>query len=190
MKLKRIYMTWIAMSGCLLGQAQEAGVEQSVWGVQGGLLSVWGYNESRLSDAVALRSEVGLMGGFSYSYTSIFGGYSRYIVVPELTVEPRWYYDLARRQAKARRTAYNSANYFSLRTSFYPKRMAISDAYTFPANMLTIVPMWGIRRHYGMHFCLEAGAGAGCRHIFGETGNARDRDEFVLNWHFCVGYTF
>jgi hypothetical protein len=190
MKLKRICLIGIAMSGCLLGNAQEARVEQSVWGVQGGLLSVWGYNESRISDAVVLRCEAGLVGSFSYSYTSIFGSYSRYTIMPEVTVEPRWYYNLVQRQAKARRITHNSANYFSLRTSFYPKPLVISDSYTLPANMLTIVPMWGIRRHYGTHFSLEAGVGAGYRHVFGETGNVRDRDEFVIDWHFCVGYTF
>ncbi|MDR1455938.1 MAG: hypothetical protein LBJ01_09830 [Tannerella sp.] len=190
MKLKRIYMTGIAMCSCLLGHAQEARVEQSVWGIQAGLLSVWGYNESRLADAVALRSEAGLVSSFLYSNSSIFGSTCRYAVAPELAVEPRWYYNLAKRQVRGRRTAHNSANYFSLRTSFNPKWLLVSDPDTRPANGLTVSPMWGIRRHYGTHFSLEAGLGAAYRHIFGEKGGVWSRDKFVLRAHFCIGYTF
>ncbi|MDR1676465.1 MAG: hypothetical protein LBR86_08375 [Tannerella sp.] len=182
-------MIGVVLSGCLLGYAQEACVERSVWGIQGDLLSVWGYNESRLSDVVALRCEAGLRGNFFYSYSNIFGGYSRYAIIPELSVEPRWYYNLAWRQAKDRPTAHNSANYFSLKTTFYPEWLVVGDAHILPANMLTVIPMWGIRRHYGTHFSLEAGAGAGYQHIFGQM-NAWRRDKFVIGWHCRIGYTF
>ncbi|MDR2140094.1 MAG: hypothetical protein LBP50_11185 [Tannerella sp.] len=193
MKLKRICLTGLALLGCLLVEAQEmqeARVEKSVWGVQAGLLSSWGYNELRLSDAVVLRSEIGLVGGFALIYTNIFGEYSRYIIMPEVAVEPRWYYDLARRQARDRRTIRNSGNYFSLRTSFNPKCPVISDSYTTPTNLMTMVPMWGIRRHFGRHFSLEAGIGAGYWHRFDDTGSTRNRDGIAIEWRFCVGYTF
>ncbi|MDR1221852.1 MAG: hypothetical protein LBL07_03105 [Tannerella sp.] len=186
MKQKRIYMIWIALSGCLAGFAQEARVEKSVWGVQGGLLSVWGYNESRLADDVALRSEVGLLGSFSYTYSNFSGGSGRYTLIPELTVEPRWYYNLARRRAKSKFTMHNSGDYFSLRTSFYPEWPVISNPFARPLNALDIVPVWGIRRHYGTHFSLETSAGIGYRHVFGENS----KDAPVFNWRFCIGYTF
>ncbi|MDR2680226.1 MAG: hypothetical protein LBC47_05385 [Tannerella sp.] len=187
MKLKRIFMTVIAVSGCLTGYAQEARVEKSVWGVQAGsLLNICGYNELRLTDAVALRSEIGIQGSFSYSYISSFGSFTHYTITPELVVEPRWYYNLAKRQAKGKFTTHNSGNYLSLRTSFCPEWPAIHDSGSRPVSSLYVIPMWGIRRHYGEHFSFEASAGIGYQHIFVGKGD----DTPVIGWRLGIGYTF
>jgi hypothetical protein len=179
-----------AVPVCLMGYAQEARVEKSVWGFQVDILSGWGYNEFRLADAVALRSEVGFTSDFSYFYSGFFGSYVQYRFAPELTVEPRWYYNLAGRRAKAKRTIHNSGNYLSLRTSFSPEWLTVSDRYSYPVTRLSIVPMWGIRRHYGTHFCLEASAGVGYRQVFDNEGDREQWDKVVYNLHFRVGYTF
>jgi hypothetical protein len=190
MKLKKIiFMIAAAIAGCVAGDAQEAHVEKSVWGVQGSLPGFWGYNESRLADAVALRSEVGFAGGYMYTYSNS-GSRHRYLFLPQLTLEPRWYYDLAQRQAKSKHTMHNSGNYFSLQTTFYLQWPVISNFHFQPVNTLTIVPSWGIRRHYGTHFCLEAGAGVGYQHVFNKNNDELDRNNLAYNLHFRVGYTF
>jgi hypothetical protein len=151
------------------------------------MMSVWGYNELRLTDAVALRSEIGLAGSFFYSYTTWFGsisGFDAYSLTPGIAVEPRWYYDLARRHSAGKRTLYNSGNYFSLKTSLYSKELTIGNTHPVPTHM-TIVPMWGLRRHFGTHFSVEAGAGVGYLHTF-----SKRRDECVIRGHLRIGYTF
>jgi hypothetical protein len=189
MKLKKICMIWVALLGCLLGHAQdEARVASSLWGVQGSTLNVWGYNELRLADAIALRSELGLGGTYMHSHT-IFGGYSRYGIRPELTVEPRYYYDLVKRHADGKPTVYNSGNYFSLRSSFYPEGLAFGNTYDVP-TYLTVIPMWGLRRHFDSRFSVEASVGAGLRHVFGQKVSVWNGNEFVINWQLRVGYTF
>ena len=65
--------------------------------------------------------------------------------------------------------------------------MIVSNDRDDQASRLSIIPKWGIRRHYGTHFCLEAGGGIGYRRVFGEK---KSRDELAIDLHFCIGYTF
>lgn len=57
-----------------IAQAQPLpSVEKSIFGVQTGILGLWVHNESRLTNSIALRTEVGLDVGFSYSYSYWLG---------------------------------------------------------------------------------------------------------------------
>ncbi len=172
-----------------VNQAQNASVEKSVSGIQTGLLGIWFHNESRLSNTIALRSEIGFDAG-------IWGGafYDRtgYAATPVLTASPRWYYNLNRRARKSKRINGNSANFIALKTSFRPDWFVISnyDNVSY-ASTISIVPTWGIRRNIGSHFNYEAGIGVGYVYYFAKQAGYRENEgQTALNLHVRIGYRF
>ncbi|MDR1720639.1 MAG: hypothetical protein LBR67_11075 [Dysgonamonadaceae bacterium] len=166
--------------------AQVGTVENSLWSVQAGIFGVWINNESRLDDAFAIRSEIAFTGGYSYTsysgFDSDFEGES-YAIVPLITAEPRWYYNIGRRAAKGKNTARNAADFLAIRTTIAPGLMLVSkNAAVYKS--LSVIPVWGIRRNLSCHFNFELSGGLG--YIYTKQNNNR------LGWDFSVrfGYTF
>ena len=87
-------------------------------------LGVCHYNETKLSNSVALRAELGfdsaIWGGSYYKRT-------RFLLTPVLTLEPRWYYNLYKRVEKLKIIDVNRGNFFSLKTSYHPDWFVISN---------------------------------------------------------------
>lgn len=167
--------------------AQNVSVEKSVFGIQTGLLGIWAHNESRLSNTIALRSELGFDGaiwdGSIYDET----GFS---LSPVLTLEPRFYYNLNKRNSKSKAITNNSGNFISLQTSFHPDWFVISNyEYGTIYNIISIIPTWGIRRNMGPHFNFEAGTGIGYRYVFEKAG-WYGYGEVATNVHLRIGYVF
>lgn len=150
----------ICFSGfCQSSTKQNPSVEKSIFGVQAGLLGAFAYNESKLSNNVALRSEIGMLmglwGGTSYPKTGI-------AFTPTVSIEPRYYYNLKRRLKKEKSIVNNSANYFSLKTNYNPDLFVISNYKNQRVNNhITIVPKWGLRRNIGENFDFEVSTGVG-----------------------------
>ena len=170
-------------------ETEQASVEKSVFGIQTGVIGLWVHHEAKLTRTIALRSEVGLDLGYWYSDLE---GVSGHFIVPSLTVEPRWYYNLDKRTKKGYRTDGNSGNYVSLRGSFYPDMVvssSVENARFVP--QLFIGPMWGIRRNLGKHFNYEAGAGLVYVQYFppSDVFMASESDVDVLV-HLRIGYKF
>ncbi|MDZ7773173.1 MAG: hypothetical protein U5K31_10625 [Balneolaceae bacterium] len=169
--------------------AQQANVEKTLYGVQAGFLGIWGHNEYRLSNAIALRSEVGLD-------TELFGGsiYDRtgYVFTPVLSLEPRWYYNLTNRLRKSRTIANNSGNFLSVKTSYHPSWFVISNYDNIRiVSDISIIPTWSIRRSIGRHFNFEAGLGIGYRYIFAkQAGYAENDSELAVNLNLRIGFHF
>ena len=182
---------WIIALICMtvLGKAQQRNVEKSVFGVQTGLLGVWGYNELKLSSHIALRSELGFdcgfWGGMNYDKTI-------FLMAPVITLEPRLYYNLSERVEKAKKTHNNSGNFVSLKTSFHPDWFVMSnDEDIRVISDISIIPTWGIRRSIGNHFNYEAGVGLGYRYTFAEdAGYNENESEVAWNIHLRMGYAF
>ncbi|HSI68926.1 MAG TPA: hypothetical protein VK941_01750 [Gillisia sp.] len=182
-----IYLSFLLLP--FLAKSQTTGVESSIYGMQTGFLGAWVYNELRLSNEIALRTEVGLDAGiFKNSFRNRVG----FVLIPVINLEPRWYYNLNRRTDKSKMTANNTGNFLSLKGSFNPNLFAISDrevGNVIPS--LALIPTWGIRRHIGSHFNYETGIGFGYQHIFAKSvGYLEDRGEFAINLHLRLGYSF
>ena len=187
--LKTILLTLTLCGLTLFVEAQETSVEKSTFGVETGFLGLWVNNEARLSNQFTLRTEIGLnagiLGGSAY-------GETKFVLTPEITLEPRWYYKLKKREANSKDISNNSGNFFSLKTSYSPDWFAISNAEDVnPMSSFSIIPTWGIRRNIGNHFYFEAGAGVGYRHYFGDNAvNLELKDKIALNVHLRFGYKF
>ncbi|WP_417871599.1 hypothetical protein, partial [Winogradskyella sp.] len=170
--------------------AQDASVEKSTYGIQTGFLGIWAHNESKLSNSIALRSELGLDAGI---YSENFVGSRSFIMVPALTLEPRWYYNLNKRVSKQRRIDGNSGNFISIKTTYHPDMVIGSlPEYTVFISDITIIPTWGIRRNVGKHFTYETGIGIGYYHLFKKDNVIifDDRNGVAVNLHLRLGYRF
>ncbi len=169
--------------------AQNTSVEKSIWGIQTGILGIWIHNEYKLSNKVALRSEIGFDGGYRYSD---FFGYNYYVLAPVLTAEPRWYYNLEKRNKKGKNISKNSGNFVGLKTSFHPNWFTISNEDNIEVTpQITIIPKWAIRRTVGNHFTYEAGIGIGYQYIFYKNaGYADNESTWAPDLHIRLGYTF
>lgn len=170
-------------------KAQEASVEKTVYGIQTGFLGIWVHNESRLTNTIALRSEIGfdsgLWGGTYYDYTG-------FLIAPVLALEPRFYYNIKTRQAKGKNISNNSGNFISLKTSYHPDWFVISNYDNISIiSDISIIPTWGIRRNIGKSFNFETGIGLGYRYVFAKSaGYLENESELALNLHLRIGYTF
>ncbi|SHI83197.1 hypothetical protein SAMN04488096_10520 [Mesonia phycicola] len=168
-------------------------VESSIFGVQAGFLGVWVNNEAKISNTIALKTEVGLD-------AALFGGsiyYEEdevnYAFAPVITAEPRWYYNISKRANKGKRTAKNTANFVGLEVSYNPNLFVISNVDVDVYNQIRIIPKWAIRRTIGNHFTYETGLGLGYRRAFFDESDylfPPDKGEVILDLHIRLGYTF
>lgn len=146
--------------------AQEKSVEKSLFGVQLGIYPLSVYHEYKLGQTIALRSEV----GFSFAWHSASGlsTSNEWAVVPNLHLEPRYYYNLARRHKLNKRTDHNSGNYLSVNLGYGAGNLAIkTDGYeVFPS--VHVVPSFGFRRNIGKSFNFELAFGIGYSWVYKE----------------------
>ena len=181
--------TIIFVSLSVLCNAQNKSVEKTIFGIQTGFLGLWIHNESRLTNTLALRSELGfdsgIWGGDFYDKTG-------FLLTPVLTLEPRFYYNLNKRNSKSKDVTHNSGNFISLKTSYHPDWFVISNYEDITIiSDISIIPTWGIRRNIGNHFNFETGLGLGYRYIFGkEAGYYSNTSETAANLHLRIGYVF
>lgn len=196
--MKKI-ITTLLLSFSLLSYAQtdsetknentNTSVAKSLFGVQIGLLGAWVYNELKLSDKIVLRSELGLQ-TFIYSDSVIDETHT--FLNPEITLEPRCYYNLNKRNTKGKNISDNSGNYISLRSAYYPDSFKIGNTENFDfVPELHIVPTWGMKRNLGKNFNYELAVGLGYRKVFEKHNLINNNNEDVAyNLQARIGYKF
>ncbi|MDT0642469.1 hypothetical protein RM553_06450 [Zunongwangia sp. F363] len=187
--MRSFIIIFIALISFNFSHAQSpSSVEKSLTGIQTGLLGVWGYNEQRLGTEWTFRTEVGLDAGIFSSYYSDRG--VDFLLVPVITVEPRWYYNMNKRADKAKKTFNNAANFLSLETTYHPDWFVLTtngDDIRI-INQISFIPKWGIKRNLGRHFNYEAGVGLGYLWYLEEVWG--DQGEALFNLHLRIGYNF
>lgn len=187
--MKRILVLAFVVACYQLGVTQNVSIEKSIFGVQIGFLGAWVQNESKLTDRLVLRSELGLELGFYENEDNKIDGV---LLTPVIRVEPRWYYNLNKRNKKGKDTGLNGGNFVSLKTSLYP------DLFTIPAienlnhnTALSFLPMWGLRRKVGENFNFEFGLGVGYAHYFDQENiNTITENGVIYDLHLRFGYNF
>ena len=187
--MKYLLLTITFCGITFIAKSQNASVEKSTSGIQLGLMGIFLYNEAKLSDKISLRSESGLDAGF-------FGARNFYevgsILMPVISVEPRFYYNLNKRVAKSKIIAGNSGNFVTLKTGYIPDWFVISNNNNLrPVSQISIIPTWGIKRNVGNHFTYETGVGLGYRIYFAKrAGYLENQEEAAINLHLRIGYRF
>lgn len=171
---------------CKPTACQEATVQRTVTGMQAELLGLHLYNESKIGNAFVLRSELGLRGtifsGSFIDYRTI------YVLTPIIVLEPRLYYNLKRRIEKEKSIIKNSGNFVSFKFAYQPSWFYISNSNGTTVDILTALPIWGIRRHIGNYFNYELGVGYGYSHVFNNT-NTNAISGLHYYFHARFGFT-
>lgn len=182
--------TLIVKSQSTLEKPENLSVEKSIFGIQTGFAGLWAYNELKLSNQIALRTEL----GFDFSKNEDFYPEAGFLLTTVVSLEPRWYYNLNKRASKSKSIKGNSGNFFALKTSFHSDDLLIKFGDNSKAKIvdnLSIIPTWGIRRSIGKHFNYETGIGVGYIHYFSKnSGFKMDKGETAVNLHLRVGYQF
>jgi hypothetical protein len=178
---------------------QNASVEKTFFGLQTGFAGIWLNNETKLSKTIALRSEIGIENDFAVGDHYSGAGF---ILQPVINIEPRYYYNLEKRNLNGKKTTKNSGNYLSIKTSYHPDWFVInSDENITKIADLSIIPTWGMKRQIGNHFNFETGIGLGYRVVYLKpnyrTANYQsvddsglDRNQYTPYFHFRIGYAF
>ena len=100
--MKKTLLTLALCGLTFFAKSQNASVEKSTFGIQTGVLGVWVYNEARLTNKLALRTELGF--DFGIWETTYYDDYdSPFILTPVIVVEPRFYYNLKKRLENSKR---------------------------------------------------------------------------------------
>ncbi len=189
MKFKYVLILFIILISYSV-KSQDISVEKSIFGIQTGILGIWIHNEARLSNEFVLRSEIGFDGGFRFDSNLDFDTY--YVLAPVITVEPRWYYNLEKRNKKGKNILKNSGNFVGLKLSYHPDWFTISnDDEVSITNQISLIPKWGIKRTLGNHFTYEVGIGLGYQYYFYNDDDYYDSyGEAAVDLLLRIGYTF
>ncbi|MDO3695916.1 hypothetical protein QVZ41_13780 [Wenyingzhuangia sp. chi5] len=192
--MKKTFLTLIFLGLTFILKAQNSSAENSTSGIQIGTPGIWIHNENKLINSLILRTELGFDIA-TWGNISTWGGKDNGIIMNfVVTAEPRWYYNLDKRKAKSKRIDGNSGNFLSLKTSFYPNKLVISNIdNTYLKSYIMIFPTWGIKRNIGKYFNYEAGFGVGYRHYYAkehELASYQSNNKIVSNVHLRIGYRF
>jgi hypothetical protein len=176
--MKTFVLSTITLLSTVFLSAQASSVESSTFGLQIGVFGTWAYYETKISDPVALRLEVGAQAGALSIATPTGTNDIAVFVSPEITIEPRFYYNLDKRRERNKSIAKNSGNFLSLKASYRPDLLIASNDETVGVDSnISFIPTWGIRRSNGI-FNYEVGAGIGYGYSF---------DSFVNDRSFLAG---
>lgn len=188
--MKKTFMTMALCGLALIAKSQNASVEKSTFGIQTGVLGLWAYNEARLTNTIALRTELGFdLGIWETTYYDDYD--SPFILTPVIVIEPRFYHNLKKRYQNSKRIDGNSGNFIALKTSYHPEWALFNTDDAPVVSDFAIIPTYGIRRNIGEHFNFEAGIGAGYSYTFAErAGYTKDESGIELNMHLRIGYKF
>lgn len=83
---------------------------------------------------------------------------------PILHVEPKWNYNIKKRESLGKKTTHFSSNFLSLFVSYRAKVSANTN------NSLLIGPTWGLQRNFGKIGYVKFNTGIGYQHTFSNTG--------------------
>ncbi len=185
--MKKVFLTLTLCGLALIAKSQNTSVEKSTYGLQTGVLGLWVYNEAKLTNTIALRTELGFDFGI---WETTFYDDAPFLLTPVIVIEPRYYYNLKKRSEKSKRTDGNSGNFIALKMGYHPEWFVLFNPDDVPVvRDFSIIPTWGIRRNIGEHFNFEAGIGAGYSYTYAErAGYSKDKSEMELNMHLRIGY--
>lgn len=185
--MKKLFLGALLCSSYVFAQISpmSPSVERSITGVQVGFLGANVYNESRLTNEIALRSSATLNAAFWFGDLKDSG----FALAPELSLETKYYYNLERRARKGKSTARNSGNYISLDLKYFPDWFVISSEKDLNVvSSIGFVPTYGIRREFGRHFNYEFKVGFGYGFLLDSDYSSASGS--MANLSFKIGYDF
>ena len=189
-KIAILLIVILKTSGYSQEKEEVKGVEKSLFNIQVGTFGAWFSNEYKLNKELVLRTEIGLNAA---RYNGTVSNNTETIFAPVINIEPRWYYNILKRESNFKKTVNNSANFVTAMVSYHPDWFTYSKVSNINVvNQIAIIPKWGIRRNLGYNFMFEAGLGLGYKiNLYkNNSGYFKNRGESVVDLHLRIGKTF
>lgn len=117
--------------------------------------------EKRIGKMQSLTAQAFLSTSIYLGYSDALGNTSSIDVYPALSLQYRYYYNAAKRDAKGKRTEMNSLNYVSAigEVDFYNEYISPTEKDLRTLNVFGIA--WGFQRNYPKRFSLDLSFGLG-----------------------------
>lgn len=146
MKKIIVYIAFVLVSVSTFSQENQNLVDR--FSIKAGVVGVWVGYEKAFSDKFTLNSEIGYQGGFFGG--SIHENNFNYILTTYLSVEPRFYHNVARRLRKGKKVRNNSADFISAEIYYVPDWLTSSNS-----DNVSVVKVFGIIPKYGLNRSLS-----------------------------------
>lgn len=191
---KAILCIFILLGQCLFAQDNDvaagkpASVEKSLFSAQIGPFGIWLSHELKLFNRIALRTELGYADGI-WKESHIR---SRIIFSPSVVLEPRWYYNIRKRQENSKDISNNSGNFVAVKARYFADEfIALQPENAVVISSFSLIPTWGHRGNIAKGFYYETALGFGYRFFINEPQNYYD-DGVRVDWNFYMrlGYAF
>lgn len=146
--------------------------------------------EKTFSESFAIRANAGYNGTFSINNNDVGSGTKiGFIMQPTIRIQPRYYYNMAKRKEQGKNVAYNSANFFSAHVEYRSSEINISNENLYNPEILNFGVAWNLRRNIAnTKFVYEASAGLGYNYQLDRF--YKFDDKVVPQINFKLGYVF
>ncbi len=134
--------------------SEKVSVEKSILSIQAGYFGTWINHELKLHNQFALRTEVGTEYRLKFAIKQSFDSLKNQV---SIFLEPKYYFNLTKRESKNKNIKNNAGNYISLRTNFN----ILNNLENGEIYFHTLTPTYGIRRNITSHFNIELSFGYG-----------------------------
>ena len=128
--------------------SEKVSVEKSILSIQTGYFGTWINHELKLQNQFALRTEVGTEYRLKFAIKQSFDSLKNQV---SIFLEPKYYFNLVKRESKNKNIKNNAGNYISLRTNLN----ILNNLENGEIYFHTLTPTYGIRRNITYHFNLE-----------------------------------
>ena len=137
-----------------LSNGENIGVNKSILSIQTGYFGIWINHELKLHKKIALRTEIGKEYRMKFAIKQSFNSLKHQV---SLFIEPKYYFNLKKREKKNKNIKNNAGNFISLRTNLN----ILNNLENGEIYFHTLTPTYGIRRNITSHFNLELSFGYG-----------------------------
>ena len=133
--------------------------------------------EKRIGKLQSLTAQAFLSTSIYLGYSDALGNTSRIDIYPALSLQYRYYYNAAKRNAKGKRTEMNSLNYVTAlaEVDFYREQLSFTEDDLRTLKVFGIA--WGLQRNYPKRFSLDLSVGLG--YVFSKQTTINDAGEYV-----------
>jgi hypothetical protein len=137
-----------------LSNGENIGVNKSILSIQTGYFGIWINHELKLHKKIALRTEIGTEYRLKFAIKQSFNSLKHQV---SLFIEPKYYFNLLKREKKNKNIKNNAGNFISLRTNLN----ILNNLENGEVYFYNLTPTFGIRRNISSHFNLELHFGYG-----------------------------
>ena len=142
----------------ITSKKEKVSVEKSILSIQTGYFGTWINYELKLHNQFALRTELGSEYRLKFAIKQSFDSLKNQV---SIFLEPKYYFNLKKRESKNKNIKNNAGNYISLRINLnILNNLEIGEFYFYD-----LTPSFGIRRNITSHFNLEFSCGYGLSYL-------------------------